>query len=288
MLSPEQIQARLTGIGGSDAAAALGLNPYRSAIDLWLEKRGEAPPFEGNAPTRWGQLLEPAIRQEYAEKTGRVVRLPTETLRHPELPFMLAHPDGVTDCARLYEGKCARFPDGWGEPGSDQIPQHYLIQVQHNMLVVGVVIADVAVLIGGNDFRLYEVPADPELQEMIVAGEADFWQRVETERQPEPDFQSPNIRATLAKLYPGTNGERVVADAALLSWRQVHDEAAAKAKVYEAAAEAAQAHLQFAMGEAATLAFADGKALRRKLQKRKGYTVEATEYLDVRFVNDKE
>jgi putative phage-type endonuclease len=288
MLSPEQIAARMTGLGGSDSAAALGLSRYKSAVDLFLEKRGEIAPVVESAPMRWGQLLEPAIRQEYAERTGRVVRLPTETLRHERLPFILAHPDGITDCRRLYEGKTARFADGWGEEGSDEIPNEYLLQVQHNMLVVGVFVADVAVLIGGSDFRLYEVPADPELQELIVAGESDFWQRVEQNRQPAPDFESAGIRETLRRLYPGTDGKRVVATAEHRSWRQVYDEASAKASVYTAAADAARAHLQYEMGEAALLAFDDGRALRRKVVKRKGYTVEASEYLDVRFVNDKE
>ena len=92
----------------------------------------------------------------------------------------------------------------------------------------------------------------------------------------------------LRKLFPGTNGQTVVADAGLEHWRRLHDEAAERARVYQTAADAAKAHMLYSMGEAAQLAFADGKCLRRKLVKRKGYTVEASENMDTRFANLKE
>jgi len=287
-LTAEQYAARARGIGSSDAAAALGLNPYRQPIELWQEKSGQVAPFAGNEATRWGQLLEPAIRQEYAERTGRAVRLPAETLVHPVHAFMLAHPDGVTDDRRLYEGKTARYPDGWGEPGTDQIPQHYLIQVQHALFVTALPVADVAVLIGGQDFRLYEVPADPELQEMLIAGEFDFWQHVVRGEPPEVDFNATHIVDLVKKLYRGTNGQTLTASETLEDWRVIFEESIEREKNYHAAAEAAKAHLLYAMGEAALLMFADGRALRRQLVNRKGYTVQATQFVDARFVNNKE
>lgn len=284
-LTAEQIQIRSTGIGGSDAAAALGLNPYRSPVELWREKRGLDTPFAGNEATRWGQLLEPAIRQEYAERTGRVVRLPTETQRHPKAPFALCHPDGITDDRRLYEGKTARYPDGWGEPGTDEVPQHYLIQVQHNLMVMGLDVADLAVLIGGQDFRIYEIPADRELQEAILDGEADFWRHVERGEPPPVDCDAPGAIAVLKKLYPGTNGQVIEATEDLEHWRRVLEEAAGNEKTYKGAVEAAKAHLLAAMGEAALLRFADGKCFKRSLVKRKGYEVKATEYIDARLID---
>ena len=288
-LTPEQHAERLTGIGSSDAAVALGLNPYRAPIELWQEKLGlEVEPFQGNQATKWGQLLEPAVRQEYAEQTGRVVRLPTETLHHPKHTFMLGHPDGVTDCGRLYEGKTARYPDGWGEPGSDEIPQPYMVQVQHLMIVTGLVVADVAVLIGGQDFRLYEIPADPELQELIVDGEHEFWRHVETRTAPAIDYNAPGALALVRKLYPGTNGGTEIADAMLEHWRAVYDQAIEYRDRYSAAADAAKAHLLYAMGESAVLKFADGKVLRRREVKRKGFTVDPTSYIDARFASSKE
>lgn len=287
-LTAEQLQTRRRGIGASDAAAALGLNPYSSPVELWLEKLGRTPPFEGNAATRWGNLLEPAVRQEYAEQTGRVVRLPLDTLHHKSVPYLLCHPDGITDDGRLYEGKTARFPDGWGEPGSDQIPHHYLLQVQHAMMVCELEVADVAVLIGGQDFRLYEVRADRELQDVMLEGEAVFWQHVEREQAPPINFEVPGAIALLRKLYPGTNGQTVSADSDCERLLAEYEDACAGEKSGKARAEAAKAQLLAFMGEATLLKFPDGRALRRSLVSRKGYEVKPTSHIDARLIASKE
>jgi len=180
------LKDRQTGIGGSDAAAVLGLSKWKTPLEVYMEKRGEAGGQDDNESMLWGRALEPVIRQQYAERTGRVVRVPQGILRHPEHNFMLANLDGVTDDGRLLEIKTARSGQEWGEVGTDMVPQAYLIQVQHYLSVTALSVADVAVLIGGSDFRLYEVPADAELQEMIIDGEAAFWQRVIEGVPPEP------------------------------------------------------------------------------------------------------
>ncbi len=287
-LTQEQVRERSRAIGASDAAAAIGLNPYDSPVDLWLEKVGRAKPKETTRAMKWGLLHEPQVRQEYAEVTGRTVRLPKETLRHAILPFLVCHPDGITDDQRLYEGKIAHFDYGWGEPGTDQIPVHYLIQVQHAMSVCRLEVADVAVLIGGDDFRLYEIPADRELQESIIDAEVIFWQHVERGTMPELNLDAPGSLAIVRRLYPGTDGSAIEADAGAERWRAVYHEACERRDVYSNAADAAKAHLLYTMGAAARLKFADGRVLRRQLTKRKPYTVEATEFVDARFVNDKD
>lgn len=180
------LKERQTGIGGSDAAAVLGLSKWKTPLQVYQEKRGELGPTPDNESMLWGRALEPVIRQQYAERTGRVVRVPDGIIRHPSHEFMLANLDGVTDDSRVVEVKTARSGQDWGEPGSDEVPQAYLLQVQHYMAVTGFAVADVAVLIGGSDFRLYEVPADSELQQMLIEGEAEFWQRVTDGNPPEP------------------------------------------------------------------------------------------------------
>jgi putative phage-type endonuclease len=183
----EWLKDRMSGIGGSDAPAVMGMSKWKTPLDVFLEKRGEAPEVLDSEPMKWGRLLEPIVRQEYAERSGQVVRLaPNEVIRAPHLPFMLCTPDGVTENGRLYEGKCARTSEGWGEPGTDEIPEAYLIQVQHSLIVTKLSVADVAVLIGGSDFRVYEVPADPELQELIVDVESAFWRDVMAGEPPAP------------------------------------------------------------------------------------------------------
>lgn len=181
------LEQRRKGIGGSDAAAVLGLSKWRTPLDVYLEKRGEGITYEPNDAMHWGTLLEPVIRQEYADRTGNLVReYGTEIVWHPKVPFLFATVDGVTDSGRLLEIKTARASDEWGEPGTDEIPQVYLIQVQHYLACVQLPVADVAVLIGGQDFRLYEVEEDLELQDMIVESEIEFWGRVKSGNPPDP------------------------------------------------------------------------------------------------------
>jgi putative phage-type endonuclease len=174
----EWLRERQTGIGGSDVAAILGLSKYKTPYTVYQEKRGELGPQPDNEAMRWGRYLEPAVRQAYADETGRQVLLPEKMIRHPRHGFMVANLDGYTEDRRIFEAKTARSADGWGMAGSDEIPQPYLLQVQHYLEVTGFEVADVAVLIAGSDFRLYEVPADRELQEMLVDAEADFWKQV--------------------------------------------------------------------------------------------------------------
>lgn len=181
------LERRRAGIGGSDVAAILGLSKWKTPLDVYLDKRGEAEAGDETEPMRWGTLLEPVVREEYARRTGFDVECPDEMLVHPEHAFAIANVDGLADGGRrVLEVKTSRIADGWGEDGTDEIPEVYALQVQHYLWVTGLPVADVAVLIGGSDFRLYHVEADPELHELLRAAEFEFWQRVQDGNPPEP------------------------------------------------------------------------------------------------------
>lgn len=283
------LKERMRGVGGSDSPIIVGFSGRKTVTELYLEKRGEVAPEPDNASMRAGRMLEPVVRQWYAEETGRTVSVPNDLMVHPKHAFIIGHPDGLIHGeARGYEGKTARSDFGWGEPGTDQIPQDYVVQVQHYMLLTALPVFDVAVLIGGVDFRIYEVPADREIHEAIVDGAADFWARVQRGEPPEPDFSQPHALRAVQALHRGTSGEVLTATEAQERWRAVHDEACEKGKAMKAVAEGAKARLLWDMGEAAFLSFADGQVLRRKITKRKGYTVEPLEFMDTRIVKDKE
>lgn len=183
--SPAWLEARRLGVGGSDVAAALGLSDFTTPYELYLDKVGELPPRVAQPRMRWGNLLEPVVRHEYAVQTGRRVVVPGSAFRSLRFPWMLANLDGQTDAQRLLECKTARTAEGWGEAGSADIPVPYLLQSQHYLVVMAATVIDVAVLIGGSDFRIYTVEADRELQQMIVDGTQAFWQRV-ADRDPPP------------------------------------------------------------------------------------------------------
>jgi len=186
MGSPQWLEERRKGIGASDSAAVMGLSPWRTPYQVYLDKIGEAKPWDSNPQMSWGLRMEPALRQFYSDVTNRPVRLPDKILYHSKYQFLLASLDGFTDDKRVVELKTSRISKGWGEPGTNEIPDYYVIQVQHQMIVTDFNVADVVVSIGGGVPELYEVPADKELQEMIIEAEADFWQRVVEGRPPEP------------------------------------------------------------------------------------------------------
>ncbi len=292
-LTAIQLEERRSGLGGSDCAAALGLSKRKTARQLYGEKRGEltADIYDEEA-IWWGNALEPIVRQKYAEVTGHVVRLPLNTIWHPDHDFMCAHIDGFVDHAertfrRGYEGKTAFHSIGWGDEGTDQVPVDALMQVKHYSIVTDLPVFDVAVLIGRR-FAYYEVPApDQELREMIIEGERDFMRRVREGDPPALDYSHKTAIDVVKKLYPGTNGERLVAPPEIIECREQMDAAGKRGKEADAAKDALKARLLDFMGEAALLAFPDGKAFRRQTTFRKGYTVEPTSFIDGRFVNDR-
>jgi putative phage-type endonuclease len=287
-LSERQLEVRSRGIGGSDAAAACGIDPWKSQLELYLEKTAVYEPTvtslrRPNPRMEWGNLLEPVIRQKYMDVTGRKVSVP-DTLFHPDYPHILVNLDGKADDDGILEVKTTRHDEGWGEPGTDEIPQHYLFQCHHALLVTGATFCDVAVLIAGSDFRLYHVAADPDFANDILEAELDFWSHVTRREPPDPDYGLPRTTELIRKLNPGTNGQRLVAGDMEASWRAAYEDAALRVKVYQNAADAAKQHLEWTMGDASELAFPDGRALRRRVVTRRGYTVEDSTHIDARWI----
>lgn len=244
------LHARRSGIGGSDAAAIMGLSKWKTPFQVYQDKIGEGGPDIDSEPMLWGRQLEPVIRQQYAERTGRTVYFSdaNEIIRHPKHEWMLASLDGKTEDGRVLEIKTARTASDWGEAGTDQIPQQYLIQVQHYMAVTGLPVADVAVLIGGSDFRLYEVPADAELQAMMIEAEHEFWQQVIARNPPEPV----SFADAVARYKTGCAGEVVASESAITaiqSLKAVREQI----KALEADEDAMKAVIMNALGESDTL-----------------------------------
>ena len=163
----EWLRYRKCGIGGSDVAAILGISKWNSAISLWLDKTNQTnEPVEENEAMQWGTIMEPIIRNRFAEVTGKTVVEVKAMLQHPEHPFMLADVDGLTtddegNPAILEIKTASEYKRAEWE---NDIPSYYQAQVQHYLCVTGVQKAYVAVLIGGNSFKVYEVDADAEIQ----------------------------------------------------------------------------------------------------------------------------
>jgi putative phage-type endonuclease len=286
---PEFHAERLTGLGGSDNGVVLGMSPFKTRLELYLEKRGElAPDFSDNSLTRAGRIMEQVIAAMYAEAKGVKVRKINRQLRHPDYPWMVGHIDrDVVGEKRGVEIKnvSPRIGYRWGKSGDpDGVAEYHLPQVHSYMLLMNYEVFDVAAYFGGDDLRIYPVERDPEWDEILIGAASDFWHHhVLAGVPPEPDFDHRSTIPLLSRLYPGTNGQTVEADEMIRHWAAVAQDAAAKATEYEAVAKSAKGHLLAFMGDAAVLSLGDGKAFRRKETKRSGYTVEPTSYMDCRF-----
>ena len=260
------LEVRRTGIGSSDAAAAIGLNPYQSQLELWMQKTGKGAllpaidPQDDTSPMFWGTLLEPIVAAHYTRRTGNKVRRVNAVLQHPEHPWMLANVDrevvGASD-VQLLECKTAGIHGArlW----KDGVPEYVQIQVMHQLAVTGHKAADVAVLIGGQELRIFRIERDDALIERLMTLERAFWEQVEQGTPPAGDG-SDSAEKALRCLYPNSGGDQVdMSDDpelnatfdALLAAREKLD----AAQKLEARL---RQHLQSHMGEADRATFACG------------------------------
>jgi putative phage-type endonuclease len=270
-------QLRRTGIGGSDASAALGLSPWQTPYDLWLEKTGEAEPVTANERMHWGTLLEPVIAAEYTRRTGRVLEPPGAMLRHARHQWMIGHIDGkVRGEPRLVEFKTAGTARGWGESGSDEVPLAYSVQVHHYLTLTGCQVADLVVLIGGSDFRVFEILHDPDISRDLIEAEEVFWRHVEDREPPDPVSASDAVKRWGRFAVAGAVTAPVEVAQAIDELRSIHDQRA----LLDDAEESAKLIVMEAFGERGdSLVDAAGGILATwKLDRgRKAYTVEARE-----------
>lgn len=181
-LTTQQQERRRGSLGASEAPAVLGLDRYRTAGDIYLEKRGLVEPFAGNRFTDWGNRLELVIAEWAAERLNdSLVRLPVEELPvvHPTEDWASCTPDFLlarrSDALLQIKNTSVYMAAEWGEDDTDKAPPRVLAQVSWEMWVTGKREAYVAPLIGGNDPRLIRVAYDEELVEMMVGRCKRFW-----------------------------------------------------------------------------------------------------------------
>lgn len=210
------LSIRQSGIGSSDAAAAVGLHPYKSPLELWMEKTGRQP---GNAepnhddkltsPLHWGQVLEPIVAEHYARHTGHRVQRVNAILQHVEHPWMLANLDREivgNDAVQILECKTAGLFGAklW----KDGVPEYVQLQVMHQLAVTGQYAADVAVLLGGHELQIHRIERDEVMIQQLIALERQFWDHVENDTPPPADG-SDSADHALRALFPHDDGETV-------------------------------------------------------------------------------
>src|SRR5687768_2620585 len=293
MNAPIQIQPdRTTFIGGSDVAAILGISPWKSPVDLWLDKTTPRPEDGQNmAAKRRGSRLEPYIRDMITEEYGlKIVRV-NQRYVDAEFPFLGCEIDAETETENIEIKTVHPFKaKEWGEHETDQLPLHYIAQAQHGLGITGKTVCRFFALIG-DDLKPYFVERDDETIEAMRSRCIAFWHNhVLTGIPPELDYDHKDVLETLARMYPGTDGTIIDALPDHEHWRTVYETAAKMADRYEGVVRGAKAHLLEEMGPAAAIRFDDGMAFTRKLVSKKAYKVEhaASQYVDFRFAKFKD
>lgn len=185
---------REAGLGHLDAAAVVGRDPFKTPVRLWMEKTERhdlLPPVQQNdlrladSTSYWSRLLDPIVAAHYTLRTGRKVQRTSTLLRHPQHPWMFAHPGrevvGAAD-VQFLESRCVGMDAAalWAEG----LPGYVRIQVLHQLAVVGVQAIDVVALICGQDLRIYRVERDEVEITRLIDAEREFWHCVEIDQAP--------------------------------------------------------------------------------------------------------
>jgi len=283
--SPEWHATRAQGIGGSDIAAVVGLSPWMSPFELWHRKKGHLSEIAENDYMAWGKRLEDPIADAFHERHPEICHLGTAgTYASVERPWQLANVDRFL-CLENYMGeetshataenphgvleiKTSRYPDGWGQSGSDQIPLHYLCQVQWYMDVLDLPFAYVAVLIGGSEYREYVIDADPDDQLALRDAAAAFWWSLQTDDEPPLDASESTYQA-VRSLHPEISGEDTTIDPALYAAYLLSE---GKAEEWERTHRETKSRVLAAMGDARR-GLVNGTAVFRRQPNRNGVSL---------------
>ncbi len=205
------LAARKNGIGGSDAAAVAGLNPYESPLSVYYNKIGETPDKEGNEAMRQGTDLEEYVAQRFTEATGKKVKRCNYILRSLANPFMLADVDRlIVGEDALLECKTTLNRDGYTFEGTD-FPQYWFCQCMHYFATIGIKKIYIAVLVYGRGFHIIELNRDDYKEDIaaLIALEGAFWNNNVLKRIP-PEVDGNGATSTaLTAIYPKDNGESI-------------------------------------------------------------------------------
>ena len=204
------LEVRRHGIGGSDVAAMMGLSPYRTPYETWAEKSGliESPDISDKPSVMWGNILEPVIGEHYkslhpdrtVKRLNAVCRSKKRPWAQASLDYEVKDPDlgwGVLEIKTAGARSAAQWDEG--------VPLYYLTQVTHYMSVTGRPFADVAVLIGGNDYREYRVMRDEDDIRAVDEAVDAFWRRVENGDAPDVGGSVTESQALFRQFGTGTD-----------------------------------------------------------------------------------
>lgn len=250
MRKDEWLELRRKGIGGSDAAAIVGLDRYRSAFDVYAEKIGLKPEQPDNEAMRQGRDLEQYVAERFMEATGKKVRGRNAMLQHPEYPFITANIDRwVVGENAGFEAKTTsvlnrcKFSQG-------EFPPNYYVQCMHYMAVTGAEKWYLAVLVLNKAFHVFEIQRDENEMQALIEAEKDFWENHVLKQIPPTPDGSEATSEVIKQLFPEA---RERAEIALFGYEdkiQLYLELDAKVKEFESERDKLKQELQLVMADA--------------------------------------
>lgn len=216
----EWLLERQSGLGGSDASAITGVNPYRSPLEVYYEKTSDLEPNEPTWRMEWGLIGEPIAAELYARETGRAIRR-QPLRRHSEFEFLIANVDrqilsgtaGVTSTGTL-EIKCPGIGH-FSKIKAHGLPDYAVLQLQHYLGVLGYSWGSFAIFNSESGPPIhFDMEADQELIENLFERERDFWLNHVVPRRPPPEF----VDAADLNI-PQIEGDVIMVDSG--EWREV-------------------------------------------------------------------
>ena len=241
----EWLEIRKKYIGGSDAAAVVGLNSFSSPYTVWADKLGKLPPKEDNEAMRLGRDLEDYVAKRFTEQTGKKVRRKNFILWNSDYPFAHANVDRLIvgenaglECKTTSVLNLKNFKNG-------EFPENYYVQCMHYMAVTGYKKWYLAVLILGKEFKVFEIERDEEEIKALMQAERDFWACVEKGEPPMIDGSEATtntIKTVLAEsnddtpvnlfAYDSTLEQYIALSKQIKELENLRDEMANKVKVF--------------------------------------------------------
>jgi len=244
------LELRKKGIGGSDAAAIVGLDRYRSPFDVYADKLGLRPEIPDNEAMRQGRDLEQYVAERFMEATGKKVRRRNAMLQHPEYPFMIADIDrwvvgenAGLECKTTSVLNRCKFSQG-------EFPPNYYVQCVHYMAVTGAERWYLAVLVLNKAFHVLTIERDEAEVQALIAAEKDFWENHVLKKIPPAPDGSESTSDLIKQLFPEA---RESAEIALFGYEgkiQQYLEMDTKVKELECERDKLRQEIQLVMADA--------------------------------------
>ncbi|CEQ27142.1 YqaJ viral recombinase family nuclease [Paraclostridium sordellii] len=208
MTKEEWLKNRQAGIGGSDASAIAGLNPWKSSIQLYMDKKEENPQEIKSLRMELGNRLEGLVAELFTEETGLKVRNVNGILKNEIYPFGLANIDRAIVGEKAFL-ECKTTNSFALKEWQDGVPPHYEIQCLHYMAITGATHCYIAALIGNSEFIWHKIERDQETIDYLMQIEKEFWEEnILKDIVPLPDG-SDAYSEYLKEKYKKSNGQEI-------------------------------------------------------------------------------